>query len=166
MPLADGTLVAVPGGLAGVDEHLLPSLLALTDVAGTGLHGAVLAGVGEGATVAVIGDGAVGLARGARRPAVLGAERVILMSRHEDRAAIGRAFGATDVIAVARRRGRRRRPRADRRPRRPPRRRGRRDAGVVGDGDRHGPGRRHDRRGRRAAHDAAARTSSRRSAST
>jgi threonine dehydrogenase-like Zn-dependent dehydrogenase len=99
VPQADGTLVAVPGGLAGVDETLLPSLLALTDVAGTGLHGAALAGVHRGSTVAVIGDGAVGLCAvlGARQ--LLGAERVILMSRHEDRASLGRAFGATDVIA-------------------------------------------------------------------
>ena len=99
VPQADGTLVAVPGGLAGIDESLLPALLALTDVAGTGLHGAVLAGVGEGSTVAVIGDGAVGLCAvlGARQ--LLGAERVILMSRHADRAAVGRAFGATDVVA-------------------------------------------------------------------
>ena len=65
----------------------------------TGLHGAVLAGVTEGSAVAVIGDGAVGLCAvlGARH--ILGAERVFLMSRHEDRAAIGRSFGATDVIA-------------------------------------------------------------------
>jgi threonine dehydrogenase-like Zn-dependent dehydrogenase len=98
VPQADGTLVAVPGGVDGVDEGLLPALLALTDVAGTGLHGAVLAGAGEGSTVAVIGDGAVGLCAvlGARE--VLGAERVILMSRHEDRTALGRAFGATDVV--------------------------------------------------------------------
>jgi threonine dehydrogenase-like Zn-dependent dehydrogenase len=100
VPQADGTLVAVPGGVDGVDEDLLPALLALSDVAGTGLHGAVLAGAGEGATVAVIGDGAVGLCAvlGARQ--VLGAERVILMSRHEDRTALGRAFGATDVVAA------------------------------------------------------------------
>jgi threonine dehydrogenase-like Zn-dependent dehydrogenase len=98
VPQADGTLVAVPGGPDGVDEGLLPSLLALTDVAGTGLHGAVLAGVREGSTVVVIGDGAVGLCAvlGARQ--LLGAERVVLMSRHEDRAALGRAFGATDVL--------------------------------------------------------------------
>ncbi|MCU1615191.1 MAG: Alcohol dehydrogenase GroES domain protein [Frankiales bacterium] len=99
VPQADGTLIAVPGGLAGIDESLLPSLLALTDVAATGLHGAVLAGVERGSTVAVIGDGAVGLCAvlGARQ--LLGAERVILMSRHDDRAALGRAFGAADVIA-------------------------------------------------------------------
>jgi threonine dehydrogenase-like Zn-dependent dehydrogenase len=99
VPQADGTLVAVPGGPDGVDERLLPALLALSDVAGTGLHGAVLAGAGEGDTVAVIGDGAVGLCAVLGARAVLGAERVILMSRHEDRAALGRAFGATDVVA-------------------------------------------------------------------
>ena len=99
VPQADGTLVAVPGGTAGVDESLLSSLLALTDVAGTGLHGAVLARVQRGSTVVVIGDGAVGLCAvlGARQ--LLGAERVVLMSGHEDRAALGRAFGATDVLA-------------------------------------------------------------------
>jgi threonine dehydrogenase-like Zn-dependent dehydrogenase len=99
VPQADGTLVAVPGGVDGVDGALLPALLSLSDVMATGLHGAVLAGVTEGSTVAVIGDGAVGLCAvlGARQ--VLGAERVVLMSRHEDRAALGRVFGATDVIA-------------------------------------------------------------------
>src|SRR4051812_31045777 len=71
VPQADGTLVAVPGGLAGVDEALLPALLTLTDVAATGLHGAVLAGVKEGSTVAVVGDGAVGLC------AVLGAKQLL-----------------------------------------------------------------------------------------
>lgn len=100
VPLADGTLVVVPGGLAGVDEHLLPSLLALSDVAGTGLHGAVLADVTEGSTVAVIGDGAVGLAAVLGARSVLGAERVILMSSHEDRAAIGRTYGASDVVSA------------------------------------------------------------------
>lgn len=99
VPLADGTLVAVPGGLSGVDESLYAALLSTSDVMGTGLHGAVLAGVTEGSTVAVIGDGAVGLCAVLGAKAVLGADRVILMSRHADRAAIGRSFGATDVIA-------------------------------------------------------------------
>jgi threonine dehydrogenase-like Zn-dependent dehydrogenase len=99
VPQADGTLVAVPGAPADLDTSLLSSLLALTDVAATGLHGAVLAGTQRGSTVAVIGDGAVGLSAvlGARQ--LLGAERVILMSRHEDRAALGHAFGATDVVS-------------------------------------------------------------------
>ncbi|WP_138760567.1 zinc-binding dehydrogenase [Modestobacter altitudinis] len=99
VPQADGTLVAVPGGPDGVDDALLPALLTLSDVMATGLHGAVLAGVEQGSTVAVIGDGAVGLCAVLGARAVLGAERVVLMSRHEDRAALGRTFGATDVIA-------------------------------------------------------------------
>lgn len=98
VPQADGTLVAVPGALGDVGEELLPCLLGLTDVMATGLHGAVLAGTKEGDTVAVIGDGAVGLCAvlGARQ--ILGAERVILMSRHQDRQRVGRAFGATDIV--------------------------------------------------------------------
>jgi threonine dehydrogenase-like Zn-dependent dehydrogenase len=100
VPQADGTLVAVPGGLAAVGEQLLPGLLGLTDVVATGLHAAVLAATDEGSTVAVIGDGAVGLCAvlGARK--ILGADRVILMSRHPDRQKVGRAFGATEVIAL------------------------------------------------------------------
>lgn len=99
VPRADGTLVAVPGGLEGLGDDQLRALLALTDVAATGLHGAVLAGAVAGSTVAVVGDGAVGLCAvlGARE--ILGAERVILMSRHADRTAVGRSFGATDVVA-------------------------------------------------------------------
>ncbi|GAA4556833.1 zinc-binding dehydrogenase [Planotetraspora kaengkrachanensis] len=99
VPWADGTLVAVPGGLGGVDESLYPALLAASDVMGTGLHGAVMAGVTEGSTVAVIGDGAVGLCAVLGAKAVLGADRIFLMSRHSDRAAIGKSFGATDIIA-------------------------------------------------------------------
>ena len=99
VPQADGTLVVVPGGMAALDDDLLPSLLALTDVAATGLHGAALAAVSPGATVAVIGDGAVGLSAVLGATAILGAERVILLSSHEDRAALGRSFGATDVVA-------------------------------------------------------------------
>jgi threonine dehydrogenase-like Zn-dependent dehydrogenase len=100
VPEADGTLVAVPGGLSSVGEEMLNSLLGLTDVMATGLHGAVMAGTGEGDTIAVIGDGAVGLCAvlGARQ--VLGAERVILMSRHQDRQQLGRDFGATDIVAA------------------------------------------------------------------
>ena len=99
VPEADGTLVAVPGGLEGTEPALLTGLLALTDVAATGLHGAVLAGVTTGSTVAVVGDGAVGLSAVLGATTVLGAERVILMSRHTDRAELGRRFGATDVVA-------------------------------------------------------------------
>jgi threonine dehydrogenase-like Zn-dependent dehydrogenase len=100
VPQADGTLVAVPGGLAGLGEQMLTSLLALTDVMVTGLHGAVMADTKEGDTVAVIGDGAVGLCAVLGASQVLGAERIILMSRHEDRQRLGRAFGATDVVAA------------------------------------------------------------------
>ncbi|MFI7153596.1 zinc-binding dehydrogenase [Nonomuraea sp. NPDC050022] len=95
VPQADGTLVKLP-----VEENspLLPSLLTLSDVLGTGHHGAVTAGVRRGDRVLVIGDGAVGLSAvlAARR---LGAEQIILMGRHTDRTDLGRDFGATDVVA-------------------------------------------------------------------
>ncbi|WP_045739841.1 alcohol dehydrogenase catalytic domain-containing protein [Actinoplanes rectilineatus] len=95
VPFADGTLVKVP---AGVDEALLPSLLTLSDVFGTGHHAAVSGGVTRGGTVTVVGDGAVGLLAvlSAKR---LGAERIILMGRHPARTGLGRDFGATDVVA-------------------------------------------------------------------
>jgi threonine dehydrogenase-like Zn-dependent dehydrogenase len=95
VPQADGTLVAVP---VGRDDELMPSLLALTDVMATGHHAALAAGVGPGKTVAVVGDGAVGLCGvlAARR---LGAERVIILGRHADRLAVAGAFGATDVVS-------------------------------------------------------------------
>jgi threonine dehydrogenase-like Zn-dependent dehydrogenase len=95
VPLADGTLVKLP---VAVDSALLPSLLTLSDVFGTGHHAAVRAGAGPRTTVTVIGDGAVGLlaVMAARR---LGAERIILMGRHKDRTDLGREFGATDVVA-------------------------------------------------------------------
>jgi threonine dehydrogenase-like Zn-dependent dehydrogenase len=94
VPLADGTLFVLPGGR---DDTLMPSLLTLTDVMGTGHHAAVAAKVGSGKTVAVIGDGAVGLCGviAARR---LGAEQIILLGRHPDRIALAREFGATDVV--------------------------------------------------------------------
>ena len=93
--LADGSLVKTPDQ---PDEALIPSFLTLADVMGTGHHAAVSAGVGKGSTVVVVGDGAVGLCAvlAARR---LGAERVIAMSRHADRQALAREFGATDVVA-------------------------------------------------------------------
>ena len=95
IPNADGTLLATPGR---PDDDLLPSLLALSDVMCTGWHGAVSAGVAPGETVVVVGDGAVGLC--AVLAAVqLGAATVIAMSRHADRQAIAREFGATHVIA-------------------------------------------------------------------
>lgn len=98
VPEADGTLVSVPGGLTGTDEHILKALLSLSDVAATGLHGAVLAGVTRGSTVVVVGDGAVGLSAVLGSSQILGAERIILMSRHADRSELGRRFGATDIV--------------------------------------------------------------------
>ncbi|WP_372593982.1 zinc-binding dehydrogenase, partial [Actinotalea sp.] len=94
VPFADGTLVAAP---VGPDDERLPALLTLSDVMGTGHHAAISAGVTAGSTVAVVGDGAVGLCGvlAARR---LGAERIILLGRHEDRIAVGRGFGATDIV--------------------------------------------------------------------
>lgn len=97
VPLADGTLVVVPE--KNLDDHMLRALLPLTDVLSTGHHAAVDAHVGEGSTVVVIGDGAVGLCAVAASKR-LGASRIFLVSTHEDRAAIGKQFGATDIIAV------------------------------------------------------------------
>ncbi|WP_267442852.1 MULTISPECIES: zinc-binding dehydrogenase [unclassified Curtobacterium] len=94
VPDAAATLVVVPGP---VDDALVPSLLTLSDVFSTGHHAAVSAGVGPGKTVVVVGDGAVGLSAvlAAKR---LGAERIIAMSRHADRQALARDFGASDVV--------------------------------------------------------------------
>jgi threonine dehydrogenase-like Zn-dependent dehydrogenase len=94
VPLADGTLVATPGV---PPDDLVPSLLAASDVLGTGWFGAVAADVGPGKTVAVVGDGAVGLLAvlAARQ---LGAERIIAMSRHQPRQQLATQFGATDVV--------------------------------------------------------------------
>lgn len=94
VPLADGTLFVVPGPVAD-DE--VPGLLTLSDVMGTGHHAAVSAGVGPGDSVAVVGDGAVGLCAiiAAKR---LGATTIIAMSRHADRQALAREFGATHVV--------------------------------------------------------------------
>ncbi|GAA3807932.1 zinc-dependent alcohol dehydrogenase family protein [Cellulomonas soli] len=94
VPLADGTLVATPGQ---PDADLVPSLLAASDVLGTGWFAAVAAEVGPGKTVAVVGDGAVGLL-GVLAAKQLGAERIIAMSRHADRQALAREFGATDIV--------------------------------------------------------------------
>jgi threonine dehydrogenase-like Zn-dependent dehydrogenase len=93
---ADGTLLATPGL---PDETMVPSLLALSDVMCTGWHAAVSAEVRPGSTVVVVGDGAVGLS-GVLAAAQLGAARIIAMSRHADRQALAREFGATDVIAA------------------------------------------------------------------
>lgn len=95
IPHADGTLVATPGQ---PDADLIPSLLAASDVLGTGWFGAVAAEVGPGKTVAVVGDGAVGLL-GVLAAKQLGAERIVAMSRHTDRQALAREFGATDMVS-------------------------------------------------------------------
>ena len=92
-PFADGTLVPTPG----IPEHLIPSLLAASDVLGTGWFAAVAAEAGPGKTVAVVGDGAVGLLA-ILAAKELGAERIIAMSRHADRQALAREFGATDIV--------------------------------------------------------------------
>ncbi|MBD8478068.1 zinc-dependent alcohol dehydrogenase family protein [Microbacterium sp. CFBP 8794] len=94
IPHADGTLVATPGH---PDDDLIPSLLAASDVLGTGWFAAVAAEVGPGKTVAVVGDGAVGLL-GILAAKQLGAERIIAMSRHADRQELARRFGATDIV--------------------------------------------------------------------
>ncbi|GAA1643015.1 zinc-dependent alcohol dehydrogenase family protein [Microbacterium flavum] len=94
IPNADGTLVATPGQ-PGAD--LIPSLLAASDVLGTGWFAAVAAEAGPGKTVVVVGDGAVGLC-GVLAAKQLGAERIIAMSRHADRQALARRFGATDIF--------------------------------------------------------------------
>jgi threonine dehydrogenase-like Zn-dependent dehydrogenase len=95
IPLADGTLFPLP---VGKDDALMPSLLTLSDVMGTGHHAAVVAAVKPGDAVAVVGDGAVGLC-GVIAAKRLGAEQVIIMGRHEDRTSLARELGATDVVA-------------------------------------------------------------------
>jgi threonine dehydrogenase-like Zn-dependent dehydrogenase len=96
VPLADATLVPVPG--SGHPDALLRSLLALSDVMPAGHHAAAAAGVKNGDTVAVVGDGAVGLCAvlAAKR---LGAERIVSLSGHSDRQRMAREFGATDIVA-------------------------------------------------------------------
>lgn len=95
VPLADSTLYPLD---AHADKVLLGSLLTLSDVMGTGHHAARAARVGSGKTVAVVGDGAVGLC-GVIAAKRLGAEQIILLGRHADRIALGREFGATDVVS-------------------------------------------------------------------
>jgi len=94
VPLADGTLVATPDV---PDADLVPDFLAASDVLGTGWFAAVAAEVGPGKTVAVVGDGAVGLL-GVMAAQQLGAERIIAMSRHESRQKLALEFGATDIV--------------------------------------------------------------------
>jgi threonine dehydrogenase-like Zn-dependent dehydrogenase len=95
IPQADGTLFTLP---VGEDGALMPSLLTLSDVLGTGHHAAVVAKVAPGKRAAVVGDGAVGLCAviAAKR---LGAEQIIIMGRHADRLALAKDFGATDVVS-------------------------------------------------------------------
>src|SRR2546430_4089325 len=95
VPQADGTLFVLP---VGADDALMPSLLTLSDVMGTGHHAAVVAKVGPGKVVAVVGDGAVGLC-GVIAAKRLGAVQVIIMGRHQDRITLAREFGATDVVS-------------------------------------------------------------------
>ncbi len=95
IPFADGTLYPLP---VGEDDALMPSLLTLSDVMATGHHAAVGAQVAPGERAAIVGDGAVGLCAviAARR---LGAEQIIIMGRHDDRIALAREYGATDVVS-------------------------------------------------------------------
>ena len=95
VPQADGTLVVLP---VERDDALMPSLLALSDVMGTGHHAALTARVGPGKAVAVVGDGAVGLC-GVIAAKRLGAEQIILLGRHPARIALARTFGATDIVS-------------------------------------------------------------------
>ncbi|MFZ2511248.1 MAG: alcohol dehydrogenase catalytic domain-containing protein, partial [Gordonia sp. (in: high G+C Gram-positive bacteria)] len=96
IPLADGTLVPIPGTPTAAQSR---SLLAASDVLGTGWFAAVAAAAGPGKTVAVVGDGAVGLC-GILAAHQLGAERIIAMSRHPERQALARRFGATDIVTA------------------------------------------------------------------
>jgi len=95
VPQADGTLVALP---VGEDDALMPSLLTLSDVMGTGHHAALHAQVAQGKIAAVVGDGAVGLC-GVIAAKRLGAEQVIMLGRHKDRIALAEEFGATDIVS-------------------------------------------------------------------
>ena len=95
IPFADGTLYPLN---VGEEDALMPALLTLSDVMGTGHHAAVTARVRRGGTVAVVGDGAVGLC-GVIAAKRLGAEQIIIMGRHEQRIALAKEFGATDVVS-------------------------------------------------------------------
>src|SRR3954451_5548852 len=95
VPQADGTLVVLP---VAEDHALMPSLLTLSDVMSTGHHAALSAKVGPGRSVAVVGDGAVGLC-GVIASRRLGAGRIILLGRNAERVALGKEFGATEVVS-------------------------------------------------------------------
>ncbi len=94
VPLADGTLVPTP---EVPSDDMVPSLLALSDVMGTGWFAAHAANVKPGSTVVVVGDGAVGLL-GVLSAKQMGADRILVMSRHDSRQKIAREFGATDIV--------------------------------------------------------------------
>ncbi|GAA2017672.1 zinc-dependent alcohol dehydrogenase family protein [Nakamurella flavida] len=96
VPQADGTLVWAP---VSADSPLVPALLSLSDVMGTGHHAALAAGVTRGSTAVVVGDGAVGLSA-VLAASRLGAERIIALSSHADRAEMATRFGATDIVGV------------------------------------------------------------------
>jgi threonine dehydrogenase-like Zn-dependent dehydrogenase len=98
VPHADGTLVVIPEAVSG-DPALLRAAVPLTDVMSTGHHAAVSAGVRRGGTVAVVGDGAVGLC-GVLAAARLGAARIFALGHHDDRLEIARSFGATDLVGA------------------------------------------------------------------
>jgi hypothetical protein len=95
IPLADGTLYPIE---VGEDDALMPSLLTLSDVMGTGHHAAVTARVRRGGSAAVVGDGAVGIC-GVLAASRLGAEQIIIMGRRPDRIALAKEFGATDAVS-------------------------------------------------------------------
>jgi len=95
IPMADGTLYSID---IAEDDALMPSLLTLSDVMGTGHHAAVTARVRQGGSVAVVGDGAVGIC-GVIAAKRLGAGQIIIMGRHPDRIALAQEFGATDVVS-------------------------------------------------------------------
>jgi alcohol dehydrogenase len=95
VPQADGTLVSVPG--SDFTDEILASLLSLSDVMGTGYHAAVSEGVKDGDAVAVVGDGAVGLSA-VLSAKLLGAKRIIIMSRHDKNQKLARELGATDIV--------------------------------------------------------------------
>ena len=97
VPEADGTLVVVPGDAKSFSDEMLASLLTLSDVMSTGYHAAASAEIKPGDTAVVFGDGAVGLC-GVLSAKLMGATRIISMSRHADRQRIAREFGATDFV--------------------------------------------------------------------
>lgn len=97
MPEANGTLVVVPGDAKSFSDEMLASLLTLSDVMSTGYHAAASAEIKPGDTAVVFGDGAVGLC-GVLSAKLMGATRIISMSRHADRQRIAREFGATDFV--------------------------------------------------------------------